>query len=52
MADARNVFVLMLENRPLDHMLDFSALPGRDAASGALTTFNGLDGTKSNQYQG
>ena len=52
MADIRNVFVLMLENRSFDHMLGFSAITGFDAATGALTAIDGLDGTQSNQYQG
>jgi phospholipase C len=30
MADVRNVFVLMLENRSFDHMLGFSAITGFD----------------------
>jgi phospholipase C len=52
MADVRNVFVLILENRSFDHMLGFSAITGFDAATGAPTAVDGLDGTQSNQYQG
>jgi phospholipase C len=50
-ADIRNVFVLILENRSFDHMLGFSAITGSDAVTGAPTTVDGLDGTQSNQYQ-
>src|SRR5215471_4047899 len=52
MADVRNVFVLMLENRSFDHMLGFSAITGLNAATGASTAVDGLNGTESNQYQG
>src|SRR5262252_9035966 len=52
MADVRNVFVLMLENRSFDHMLGFSAITGLNAATGAPTAIDGLNGTESNQYQG
>src|ERR1700675_3890924 len=52
MADIKNVFVLMLENRSFDHMLGFSGITGTDAATGAQTPINGLDGTQSNDYQG
>ena len=47
-----HVFVLMLENRSLDHMLGFSQLAGTDAATGKPTTINGLTGKESNQYKG
>jgi hypothetical protein len=52
MADIKNVFVLMLENRSFDHMLGFSGITGVDAATGAQTAIVGLDGTQSNDYQG
>ena len=38
-----NVFVLMLENRSLDHLLGFSQLQGVDALTGQPTTIAGLD---------
>jgi len=52
MADVRNVFVLILENRSFDQLLGFSAIAGFDAATGAPATVDALDGTQSNQYQG
>jgi phospholipase C len=48
----QHVFVLMLENRSFDHLLGFSGLQGMDAATGALTTINGLVGTESNTFNG
>src|SRR5690242_17243779 len=51
MADIKNVFVLMLENRSFDHMLGFSAIAGIDAASDTPTVIDGLQGTESNKYQ-
>jgi phospholipase C len=33
----QHVFVLMLENRSLDHLLGFSEIAGTDAVSGAKT---------------
>ena len=47
-----HVFVLMLENRSLDHMLGFSGITGKDAATGQPTAINGLTGTESNLYNG
>lgn len=35
-----HVFVLMLENRSFDHMLGFSGITGKDAATGATTQLN------------
>ena len=52
MADIRNVFVLMLENRSFDHMLGFSAISGVDARTGEPTVVDGLTGAESNDYQG
>src|SRR5690349_18772299 len=52
MADVRNVFVLMLENRSFDHMLGASGITGVDAVSGKPTAVDGLDGTQSNEYRG
>lgn len=52
MADVRNVFVLMLENRSFDHMLGFSDITGFDAATGAATSIDGLKGNESNEYKG
>ncbi len=40
----RHVFVLMLENRSLDHMLGFSDIPGTDAATGQPTRLDNLVG--------
>jgi phospholipase C len=51
-ADIKNVFVLMLENRSFDHMLGFSGIRGFDAATGNPTAIDGLDGTQANDYQG
>lgn len=51
-ADVRNVFVLMLENRSFDHMLGFSAIKGFDAATGAPTVIDGLDGTHPTNTRG
>jgi phospholipase C len=48
----RHIFVLMLENRSFDHMLGFSNLTGMDAATGAMTSTNGLNGAESNTYNG
>src|SRR5215469_10084861 len=47
-----HVFVLMLENRSLDHMLGFSGITGTDAATGRPTTISGLSGRESNSYNG
>lgn len=47
-----HVFVLMLENRSLDHMLGFSGITGRDAVTGQPTAINGLTGRESNVYDG
>ena len=44
----KHVFVLMLENRSLDHLLGFSGITGKDAVSGANTKINGLTGNESN----
>ena len=52
MADIEHVFVLMLENRSLDHMLGFSGITGKDAVTGQPTAINGLTGTESNRYNG
>ena len=52
MADIKNVFVLMLENRSFDHMLGFSGITGTDAATGGPTIIDGLKGDESNDYQG
>jgi phospholipase C len=52
MADIKNVFVLMLENRSFDHMLGFSGITGIDAATGVQTAIHRLDGTQSNDYRG
>ncbi len=47
-----HVFVLMLENRSLDHMLGFSGITGKDAATGRQTAIHGLTGSESNVYNG
>ena len=47
-----HVFVLMLENRSLDHMLGFSGITGKDAATGQPTAVNGLTGNESNTANG
>src|SRR5215472_13027269 len=47
-----HVFVLMLENRSLDHMLGFSGITGKDAATGQPTAVNGLTGKESNTDKG
>jgi phospholipase C len=47
-----NVFVLMLENRSLDHMFGFSGISGTDAVSGQATAIQGLTGNESNTYSG
>ena len=52
MADIEHVFVLMLENRSLDHLLGFSGITGKDAVTGQPTAINGLTGTESNHYSG
>jgi len=46
------VFVLMLENRSLDHLLGFSRITGTDAQSGKPTAISGLSGGESNSYHG
>ncbi len=51
-ATITNIFVLMLENRSFDHMLGFSGITGRDAASGQPTTVAGPQAGASNTYQG
>jgi phospholipase C len=51
MSAVSHVFVLMLENRSFDHMLGFSGIVGKDAASGQSTSVNGLTGTESNSFQ-
>ena len=48
----QHVFVLMLENRSFDHMLGFSGISGRDAATGQPTPINGLSESESNSYKG
>jgi phospholipase C len=52
MADIKNVFVLLLENRSFDHMLGFSGITGTDPATGKPTDINGLKGGESNDYRG
>src|SRR4051812_47938890 len=52
MGAIRHVFVLMLENRSFDHMLGFSGITGKDAATGQATRINGLSGSESNTYNG
>src|SRR4051812_39605337 len=47
-----HVFVLMFENRSLDHMLGFSGITGTDARTGQVTKLNGLSGSESNTYSG
>lgn len=47
-----NIFVLMLENRSFDHMLGFSQISGKDAATGEPTDISGLTGQESNSYRG
>src|SRR4051794_35197833 len=47
-----HVFVLMLENRSLDHMLGFSGIAGTDAESGQPTQLRGPPGRESNEYAG
>ncbi|HEY2632567.1 MAG TPA: alkaline phosphatase family protein [Solirubrobacteraceae bacterium] len=47
-----HIFVLMLENRSLDHMLGFSSLKGKDAETGKETSIHGLAGNESNSYLG
>jgi len=47
-----HVFVLMLENRSFDHMLGFSGIAGKDAATGQATQLRGLQGNESNVWQG
>ena len=49
-ANITNVFVLMLENRSLDHMIGFSGLTGTDAATGKATSLDGLTGAESNIF--
>jgi len=44
----KHVFVLMLENRSLDHMLGFSGITGKDAVNGTNTKINGLTGSETN----
>jgi hypothetical protein len=44
----RKVFVLMLENRSFDHMLGFTGLQGRDAATGLPTNANDFAGKNLN----
>jgi phospholipase C len=41
-AKVQRVFVLMLENRSFDHMLGFSGIIGKDAATGSATQIHGL----------
>ncbi len=47
-----HVFVLMLENRSLDHMLGFSGITGTDAQTNQPTQVNGLTGNESNTFNG
>jgi phospholipase C len=47
-----HVFLLMLENRSLDHMLGFSGITGTDAETGKPTAINGLNGKEKNEYGG
>ena len=42
----------MLENRSFDHMLGFSGITGKDAATGADTEINGLSGSEFNTLNG
>ena len=44
----KHAFVLMLENRSLDHMLGFSGITGKDAVNGTNTKINGLTGNETN----
>jgi phospholipase C len=47
-----HVFVLMLENRSFDHLLGFSGIAGKDAATAGPTEINGLKGGESNSFNG
>ena len=47
----KHVFLLMLENRSLDHMLGFSGIKGADAQDGSPTQIDGLTGNESNTFQ-
>ena len=48
----KHVFVLMLENRSFDHMLGFSGITGKSAATGEPTTIYGLHGNEWNEHNG
>jgi len=48
----QHVFVLMLENRSLDHLLGFCGISGLDAVSGLTTAVNGLSSKETNTYSG
>lgn len=52
MQSIKHIFVLMLENRSFDHMLGFSGITGRDAATGNRTRIDGLVSTESNDWNG
>lgn len=48
----KHIIVLVLENRSFDHMLGFSKITGKDAATGGNTAIDGLTGSETNTYQG
>jgi phospholipase C len=48
----KHVFVLMLENRSLDHMLGWSGITGTDAIANTSTAINGLSVDDTNTYAG
>lgn len=50
MQNIKHVFVLMLENRSLDHLLGFSGIIGTDPVTGQPTIIQGLSGNESNTY--
>ena len=52
MSQVKHVFVLMLENRSLDHLLGFSGITGKDAVTGQPTAIEGLTGNESNSLNG
>lgn len=48
----KHVFVLMLENRSLDHMLGWSGITGKDAVTNTDTMIEGLSASDTNSYKG
>jgi phospholipase C len=51
-AEIKNIFVLLLENRSFDHMIGFSGITGTDVVTLDCTRIEGLNGSEWNGFLG